>query len=596
MKVILYTVDPAGDGRQYLDAVYKYAEEMNRLYRLFQITCEVTEYPGKLSRDRENRYQVKKMQNAVLPSIHNSDACFVIFLCRVTEISRAELDQLMENLNRQKKTAFQAWFINDKGLDQVFGGISQLMAKVNAQTPFAPEEREQMEAAEAALLRQAKANASENRLKEAELLLNHAVMIRRKLILGDSRKYLPGLPGPLRELGAVLFRMGRARDAETVYNQAILAANRLSGEGNESLALEAAGSRNNLGILQVSQERYADAEKNYREASAIYEKEMAAAKERGDEERVLLLRRGMADTNANLAVMYSRMNRLEDALGRYEAALGDMREVLEKQPDEQVKFRLLTAANSQGVLYNSRGEFDRAVSVLKEAENAAEELSVARPEQYEPRLAQVQFNLFHALRAKRDTEGARECWNKASELSQKHRESSDICRRLCEAMDREREAAANRQTEAAENAEQKARELLAAGNVQEAAKAFKDAADIYHSIPGGISQVKSAGMFHEIAEMLWDRDQLDQAEICFKNEVILTKTAAEGDEAFYPDAAMALFRMGRFLDEARGQEDNEYLKEALEIAGKYRAGSELAQEVYENLTDGAVDFGEEKEE
>ena len=108
--------------------------------------------------------------------------------------------------------------------------------------------------------------------------------------------------------------------------------------------------------------------------------------------------------------------------------------------------------------------------------------------------------------------------------------------------------------------------------------------------------MKSAAMYHEIAEMLWDREQLEQAEICFKNEVILTRAAAEKDEKFYPDVAMALFRLGRFCDEAKEQAENEYLTEALSIAEKYRDSSETAQEVYENLTDGAIDLEDEGEE
>ena len=103
INVNLYTADPTGEHGEYRDAVYQYAENMNRMYQLFHVSFHVVEYSGKLTKDRDGKFQVKKMQNAVLPAIRTSDICQLIFLCRVTEIARPELDQLMENLTRQKK-------------------------------------------------------------------------------------------------------------------------------------------------------------------------------------------------------------------------------------------------------------------------------------------------------------------------------------------------------------------------------------------------------------------------------------------------------------------------------------------------------------
>ena len=147
INVNLYTADPTGEHGEYRDAVYQYAENMNRMYQLFHVSFHVVEYSGKLTKDRDGKFQVKKMQNAVLPAIRTSDICQLIFLCRVTEIARPELDQLMENLTRQKRMAFQAWFINDQGLRQVFAGISGVVAQINARTAFDTEELGQMEAA-----------------------------------------------------------------------------------------------------------------------------------------------------------------------------------------------------------------------------------------------------------------------------------------------------------------------------------------------------------------------------------------------------------------------------------------------------------------
>ena len=58
-----------------------------------------------------------------------------------------------------------------------------------------------------------------------------------------------------------------------------------------------------------------------------------------------------------------------------------------------------------------------------------------------------------------------------------------------------------------------------------------------------------------------------------------------------PDLAEALFHQGRFFDEAKDQPDNTSLKEAKEIAEKYKDSSEKAREIYEDLNDGAISFG-----
>ena len=592
IKVNLYIADPTGENGSLRDEVLKYAENMNRMYQIFDFNFTTTEYPGKLSRNNDGKYQVKKMQNAILPSIKQSDICFVIFLCRVTEIARVEMDTLMENLTRQKKMAFQSWFINDKGLAQVFAGITQAVAGLNNRTAYPEEEVTKAERLEQVLLNQAGNSISVNHLASAEIFLNQAITIRRKLVLRDRERYLAGLCAPCQDLGTVLFRMGRMKDAEMMYSQALGVWNQLPESQKEAFALQAAGSYNNLGILQVGQNRYEDAGKNYREAAEVYQKLLKQAGETGDEDRRALIQRGMADTNANLGVMYTRMNQPEQAAASYEAAIEGMRALKEGQDDEQTKLRFVTAANSLGVLRNSRREYEKAGEILEEARNTLTDLEEKNAAEYEPRLAQVLYNLFHASRGRQDTEHAREYWKQASDIAERRKETSDICRRLADAIDAEKNAALKRQTDAAQAAEERAKAAAESGNIQEAAKAYKEAADVYHSLPGGENQVKSAAMYHEIAEMLWDREQLEQAEICYKNEVILTRSAAEENEAYYPDLAMALFRMGRFCDEAKGQEENEYLTEAVSIAEKYREKSELAQEVYENLTDGAIDFSD----
>ena len=596
INVNLYTADPTGEHGEYRDAVYQYAENMNRMYQLFHVSFHVVEYSGKLTKDRDGKFQVKKMQNAVLPAIRTSDICQLIFLCRVTEIARPELDQLMENLTRQKKMAFQAWFINDQGLRQVFAGISGVVAQINARTAFDTEELGQMETAGSMLMRQARGLAADGKLKEAEVMLNHAVVIQQKLVLSDRETYFPGLAGPCHELGTILFRMGRMKEAESMYSQALSVRRKLLEKGHEEYAQETAGSLNNLGILKVAQGRYEEAEKDYAEAYGIYEGLLKKEPESAENDREWAVRAGMADTNANRGVMYARMKKPEDAAAAYEAALNDMRAVLSGRDDEHTKLRFATAATSLGAIRIAGREYDRAEAVLKEAEQILMPLAGEKPEEYEPRLAQVLYNLFLTSRGKQDSEMAKDYWTRSTEIANRRRETSDICRRLCDSIEAERAAAVKHQTDAAEAAEKRARQAAEAGNIQEAAKAYKEAADCYHSIPGGEYQVKSAAMYHEIAEMLWDREQLEQAEICFKNEVILTRAAAEKDEKFYPDVAMALFRLGRFCDEAKEQAENEYLTEALSIAEKYRDSSETAQEVYENLTDGAIDLEDEGEE
>ena len=72
INVNLYTADPTGEHGEYRDAVYQYAENMNRMYQLFHVSFHVVEYSGKLTKDRDGKFQVKKMQNAVLPAIRTS--------------------------------------------------------------------------------------------------------------------------------------------------------------------------------------------------------------------------------------------------------------------------------------------------------------------------------------------------------------------------------------------------------------------------------------------------------------------------------------------------------------------------------------------
>ncbi|MCR4629588.1 MAG: hypothetical protein K5760_08310 [Clostridium sp.] len=620
----VYLVEPEGSsvpaGQEETDPnirrLIDFANNMNSIYGMFDFEFIVSKYPGSLSKDGDGRYQVKKMQNAILQQYAHFSAMFVIMLCHQDQVSETELKELMQGLAKKQQKGIQLWFLPKDGVDKMITGLSQVVARTNARLPIPEEKQEDLAAISGALFQEGVKAGRENDLKKAEAALSRALMIQVKLTTSNREKYLGMLPASYNEMGTVLLRQNRFRNAIEMYDSAIQSLDELSKAPDApNRSIEIAGAHNNKGILFMNQVDFAALEKEKSGEAAGEKKNMqlfeSALKEfdaamkiyedlkKDDEwqtaEKQRTLLQVTADTNGNIGQMYGRCGQQAEASIAYERGIADLRTLLDGDPENrEILIRLGAMGNSLGVIYNHDKKFQEAIEILRTAAEADQKLMAIDDSQkqlFEPRCAQVNFNLFNAYRFAGNAQDAQTAWNTAWEICERREADSELCRGLFGLMKTVRDDASGRQKEAAAKAAADAAEAKAQNRVQDAINGYRTAATLYHGLPGAEAQLESARNFYELGLIAWDVDRLDQAEVCFTNEVTLIRACANNDEKYMPDLAEALFHQGRFFDEAKDQPDNASLKEAMEISKKFKDSSEKAREIFEDLNDGAISFG-----
>ena len=589
--ILLYVVDPVKNKPKDVEQVHRFAEQMNGIYHMFHFDFAVEEYPGTLSTGKDGRYSVKKMQNAILQSMPKGWLFFLIFTCPVGQINSEEFSEILGNLRRLKKAGVRVWFENQGGIQPLLTDVARMFARINDSIPAPEVDLEKLSAAAQGIFQQGNEAAAKGNLPLAEALYNRALTIQRKLVLARHDQYVEGLAPICQELGTVLLRTRRFKPAENLYQQALKVNEEVTARKGGKPTADMAGTHNNLGILFLSTDRFDEALAQFRAAVGIYEPVLADPALTGDPERLAALRCAYVDTRGNEANLLNRQKKADEAKQVYESALKALKGYMEESPDRvPYKTRFTALSTSLAAVYMQNREVKPALGLFTENEKIFEELVSADKAAAEPLQAQNFYNEFQACRMDKQPEKAKEYWKRTKEICDRYPDNA-VCRHLIEVMNVERDAAAKRQTAAAEDAAKKAEEMLSSGNLQGAANALWAAATLYHGLPGSESQLKSADYYDQLGNLLWDAGNITQAEVCFANEAAISRIVAENDPEHRPELARALFRLGRFQDEAKDQPDNDALKEALKVAEGCREKSEIAQEVWENLSDGAFELG-----
>jgi tetratricopeptide (TPR) repeat protein len=588
--ILLYAVDPAKNKPRDMEQIHRFAEQMNGIYNIFRFDFAVEEYPGTLSTGKDGRYSVKKMQNAILQSMSKGWLFFLIFTCPVNQINSEEFSEILGNLRRLKKAGVRVWFENKGGIQPLLGDVARMFARINDSIPAPEIDQEKLAGMALGIFQQGNEAAAKGNLPLAEALYNRALTIQRKLVLAKHDRYVEGLAPICQELGTVLLRTRRFQPAENLYQQALKVNEEVMEKKGIKPTADMAGTHNNLGILYLSTDRFDEAITQFRAAVDIYEPLLEDPALAENPDKLSNMRCALADTRGNEANLLNRQKKTDEAKQVYQRTLEDLRAYIAESSDNAAyKNRFTTLATAFAAVYMQNREVKPALELFTENEKIFEELVGVNKEAAEPLQAQNFYNEFQACRMDKQPEKAKEYWDRTKEICDRYPDNA-ICRHLVEIMNVERDAAAKRQTAAAEDAAKKAEEMLNAGNRQGAANALRAAATLYHGLPGSESQLKSADYYHQLGNLLWDAGNITQAEVCFTNEAAISRMVAESDPEHRPELALALFHLGRFQDEAKDQPDNEALKEALKVAESCRDKSETAQEVFENLSDGAFDL------
>lgn len=588
--VILYVVDPEGKKPGDVGQVRKFAGQMNGIYNLFHFDFVVEEYPGTLNREADGRYSVKKMQNAILQAMNKGWLFFIIFTCPVNKINSQEFSAILNNLRRLKKAGVRVWFENTNGIQPVLNDVAHMFARINDSIPAPEVDLEKLENVGKGLYQQGNEAAGKGNLPLAEALYNRALVIQRKLVLANRSRYIDGLAPICQELGTILLRTRRFQPAENLYKQALeITEDAVKKSGGKPTA-DMAGTHNNLGILYLTQEKTDEAKSQFEQALEIYEPLLRDGTLDNDRNRLANVRLAVTDTRGNLANLLNRQKKRDESVKLYETALSELKTFMEDMPENSaLKSRYTTLSTSLAAIHMQANEVDTALNLFAENDKIFEALIADNKETYEPQMAQNFYNEFQAFRINKQPDKAKEYWDKAREICDRYPDNA-VCKRLVDVMNVERDAAAKRQTQAAEEQAKRAEEMMVAHNLQAAANAFRAAATLYHGLPGVENQLKSSDLYHKLGILLWNAGNVSQAEICFTNEVAICRAVAENDKEHQPELAAALFHLGRFQDEAKDQPDNDSLKEALKIAEACRDSSDIAQEIWENLSDGAFDL------
>ena len=616
--VTLYTVAPAGNAENDYNQMEQFVAELNRFYEKFRLKVELNAYGMTLPVRKGGHYSVKMLQNPLIGQVKKSVLCCVIFFCKKEELAPDEMNNLMRNLIQQKKAEVVVYFKPNEDMQPVRNDIMRRIIQIDEKTVLPQEDQKRLSDMAKNYLNFGCVRDRENKIKEAEAAYRESLVIQRKLSRMNEDAWLQDLSLPYHNLGALYYRTNRLKEAEPMYLEAIRTRQKLVEKKGESYLSLLAMSQMNLGALYVRTERLEEAEKIYREALEIREKITVQS----DERSMLQL----ADVYGNLGNVCSRQNRLEEAeemfvkaldiqkdmlnkiqeaefaemmkaeaekaetaskdLSKGEQIRAEINEQLSRQKQEQYKeLQKKTAMNSNtlGVLYLKKKRPEDAEERYLTAMKLYEELAKDKPEEFEPPLSMVYYNLGNIYRSLKQVEDAAEYLDKAYEMCSAHKDTAPMCKQLYDAMSEARKAAMKKQAEIVQLLEKKGKEEQDKGQAAEAVKYYQQAAALYREMEGVEYQSKAALLYTELGLLHWDLEQLKEAEMCYQMALLVYRKLAEADESHLPDVAVACYNLGLFYQDTRDEEVNDQLREAFETAGKCLEVSEQCREIYENL-------------
>jgi tetratricopeptide (TPR) repeat protein len=137
----------------------------------------------------------------------------------------------------------------------------------------------------------------------------------------------------------------------------------------------------------------------------------------------------------------------------------------------------------------------------------------------------------------------------------------------------------------AEALKKQGQELQGNGRYEDAVKSYQQAVSLYRTAEQEEYQVEAALLYTEMGLLNWDTNQLQEAEESYQAALDIYRKIAASNKKYLPDEAVASYNMGRFYQETRDEDVNDYLREAFELARECKDYNEQCRDIYENLED-----------
>lgn len=610
MKTItLYMVSPAGGEEEEYGRMEKFTEELNRFYRKFNnLKVEITAYGMTLPVKKDGKYAVKVVQTPVTPHVRKSALCCIIFFCKKEEVSGEEMNLLIRNLMQLKKAEIMVYFKPNEDMQPVRNDIMKRIVRIDEKMGVPREDRKRLSDMAKNFINMGCVYDRQNRLQDAEGAYKEALVIQRKLSKVDEETYLPDLALPYHNLGTLYYRTNRLKEAEIMYKEALgIRKKLLEKKGDMYLPLVAASGLN-MGALYMRSNRLEEAEKIYQEVLEIREK---LAKQSPENDNVQMQ---LADIYGNMGSMYSKMKHMEEAEEKFRKSLEIEEKLLEKRKnsaeekcsevqeeraekqeqniqiqrepfDLELRKKAAMVSNTLGVLCLNQSRREEAEKMYLLSCELYTGLAAEKADEFEPPLAMVCFNLGNIYRGMNQPEKAAPYMEKTWDICSARRDSSQVCKQIYDSMNKALQEASRKQAEIAGLLKKQGREHHDNGRYEDAVKSYQQAAQLYAGMDQTEYQSEAALLYSELGLLNWDTNQLEEAENSYKAALEIYRKLAEEDETRLPDAAVASYNLGRFRQETKDEDVNEYLREAFEIAGKCREYSEQCRDIYENLED-----------
>ena len=591
--VTVVSVNPQGGKAANYGQIEGFASNLNHFYSLFNIKIEVVDYGKTLDKSDKGLYNVMGLQSTMITYIKKSMMCFIMLNCDKNAVDPLSMAMLMKNLGQYKKTETVAYFAGGDQFGNAMSDMSRRMAAKNQTIPIPRENRVRLDNIAKSLIDQGVKFDRSQKLREAEACFQQAQVIWLKLSLTDENAQLRNLVLANHNIASILFREKRMKPAQKLYEDAIAARKKADAAGitfeNDNkkkvdLQLKIAECTN-LGLLYSQDQKIKEAEEIYKDC-------VNAAEELLEMETNQNARMLAADSYGNLGALYNSQKKDPEAMEAFGKMIG-MLKVYRETDDtsEAVKKKYGMAGNSLAILNIRNQRFEEALAVLKDNYELYEELlNGENAKDYEPPMALVCYNMAFCLRSLRRPQESVPYAKRAQDICAVRKDDNTTCKNIYDAMVQEGRQAIMQQEQNAARIVQMADSLRQQAKYQDAVQAYRQGAALYGGLPGVENRLKMASIYDEIATMLWDYVQIDQAAANFNTALNIYRDVVKVDESRKPDLAVALFNVGRFYEETKDLNINEYFKEAFEIASAYKDQSEKAMEIYENLEDMAEEL------
>ncbi|MGX8714208.1 MAG: tetratricopeptide repeat protein [Lachnospiraceae bacterium] len=589
-NITIFTMGPADAAPEDKKQFETMAEELDKFYKPSQIHVSYMDCDTPLEVNEDGTYSLHHLQSRVARLMKKSDMFLIAFLCGKEQLSETEVKALLFNLQQYKRTEIRAYWKPDDGLDKVIRDMSVRMMQFDLKHPFQAEEQPKIKAAAHDIYGRGVRFMGEGKLQEAERYLNRAVHLLSKLALTDRMGNLPTLADSLNALGMVYYRLNRPAEAESMYKAALGHLDELSSASRDHAVQRRYDAvkgiiRNRLAVLYMSKDKKEEAGTEFIESKRLLRQVLV---EEDDEKQITAVETELSNVCYNHGMMYRQQGQTQEAQESLAESVDLQEKYFTEDADYARKDRLAVSCGNLGMLYMQAKNNDEAIRMFTRAYQLYDEMAADQPEKSEPMLALTGYNLSLLYRAKGEAHKSVDYFKRAAEIAQARQEDNEICRNIMNSIlkDAERQKAASQNLAAsAEKFEKEAREAHAQARFDDAVAAFNRAASTYAAIPGFDNLARAAALFTENGSLSWDLLNHANAEQCFRKAVELYTLIAENEEGHGPELAVALFNLGRFCDEVKGQEGNEYLRKAFQVASACKNESEAAMEVYENLED-----------